>query len=815
MKSITINHRYTFRPIPILMVVIIAAGSFIQSPIILAEIIQPLPANLYSIYLSGFPMALFNCEAPVRIMPLGDSITLGSQSTNRNGYRKPLYVALTSASFWVDFVGNQNAGDTDFDRNHEGRSGIHAEDQTGITKDIRDLVFQLLTKNPADIVLLHIGTNDISAGGQDVNEVSRILDEIYRYDSGIIVILAKIINRKTYSPETTQYNQDLEVMANQRIANGDPIIVVDMENALTYPGDIKDDVHPNDQGYGKMASVWHSTLQNILPTCSIPSPGTPTPTATSTSAPTTPTYTPTGNLPDPTTTFTPEPANSPQPAGCAGLIQEAENGLLSGGFITGSDINASGSAFIQVPDGYGNLYEVNGNTNRANYCFQVNTPGVYRIIGWVYAPSLSNNSFYVQVNGSPEAGYLWDIPKNNGFQPAYVNNTSKSGPVEVSLAAGDHNLTVYLREDGTKLDKLELEYLGISTATPTAAPTTTPLATSTPVSSPPVNTDWEIAAPASVGMDESLLLQARDYALTGGGSGYILRNGKLVLAWGNPLQKYQIYSTTKSIGILALGLALKDNRLNLDDLAQQYHPSLGVPPDGNLATGWLDDITIRQLANHTAGFDKSGGYEALIYQPGSTWAYSDSGANWLAETLTLTFGEDLNELMFRRVFTPIGINNTDLNWRRNAYRSETINGITNREFASGISANVEALSRIGYLYLQEGQWNGQQLVPKEFVEIARTRDPGVVGLPVHKPPTYFNASDHYGLFFWNNADGTLANVPLDAFWSWGLGDSLIIVIPSLDIVAVRAGSGWRAGWTADYSVLAPFIGPIAQSVSGQ
>ena len=94
----------------------------------------------------------------------------------------------------------------------------------------------------------------------------------------------------------------------------------------------------------------------------------------------------------------------------------------------------------------------------------------------------------------------------------------------------------------------------------------------------------------------------------------------------------------------------------------------------------------------------------------------------------------------------------------------------------------------------------------------RGTQPNVVGLPELQPEEYGNASDQYGLLWWNNADGTLGNVPRDAYWSWGLKDSLIIVIPSLDIVAARAGNGWREGWSPDYEVLRPFIQPIVDSV---
>jgi hypothetical protein len=79
-----------------------------------------------------------------------------------------------------------------------------------------------------------------------------------------------------------------------------------------------------------------------------------------------------------------------------------------------------------------------------------------------------------------------------------------------------------------------------------------------------------------------------------------------------------------------------------------------------------------------------------------------------------------------------------------------------------------------------------------------------------------NASRHYGLLWWTNADGSLSGVPADAYWSWGLLDSLIVVIPSLDLIAVRAGPKGFEGSnvTGKYVRLEPFIATIAQSVSG-
>lgn len=327
--------------------------------------------------------------------------------------------------------------------------------------------------------------------------------------------------------------------------------------------------------------------------------------------------------------------------------------------------------------------------------------------------------------------------------------------------------------------------------------------------------EWTRVTPAEAGLDEAKLAQARDYALTGGGSGCIIHSGRLVMAWGDFKQRYDLKSTAKSFGAAALGLAIADGKVRLDDKAAQHHPAFGVPPDSNLLTGWLSQITLRQLASQTAGFDKKGGFGPLLFQPGTEWSYSDAGPNWLAECVTLAYKRDVAELMFERLFTPLGIQPADLVWRKNAYRPDLIEGIKRREFGSGITANVDAMARFGLLWLRGGEWAGRQILPRDFVNEARTTQPGVPGLRVHNPEHYGKASNHYGLLWWNNADETLEGLPLDTYWTWGLYDSLIVVMPTLDLVVARAGQSWKRTERADpYEVLKSFLLPMVEAAKG-
>jgi CubicO group peptidase (beta-lactamase class C family) len=245
-----------------------------------------------------------------------------------------------------------------------------------------------------------------------------------------------------------------------------------------------------------------------------------------------------------------------------------------------------------------------------------------------------------------------------------------------------------------------------------------------------------VTAATDVGMNQALLDVAATYAQTGGdatagSAGMIVRKGRLVHSWGNIDQRFDLKSTTKSIGGMALGLALANNSLALTDLASARLPGFGTNPVTN-DVNWVNTITIQQLATHTAGFLKNQSYPALQYQPGTTFFYSDGGLNWLADVLTNVFNQDLATVLTTNVWTPLGVNTSaggpgnanpstpaDVHWRDNRSSRPVP---TNRELASGIYANANAMARVGLLFLRKGKWaNDQQVLREDFVTAVSTQ----------------------------------------------------------------------------------------------
>jgi len=203
----------------------------------------------------------------IRIMPLGNSITKGvAGATDNAGYRNDLAELFDSEGISFDLVGTQSNGNG-FDGDHEGHGGWRAD-------QILAELNTFLSTNPPQIILLHIGTNDISSDESNVStiaEIGNILDTIEAFDSDIFVVVASLIPRRdSKDNSTTDLNGQIVSLVTARQVAGKNVRYAPMNEAFRanpnwdtdyFPA--ADLVHPNDIGYGIMAGVWFDAVQSI------------------------------------------------------------------------------------------------------------------------------------------------------------------------------------------------------------------------------------------------------------------------------------------------------------------------------------------------------------------------------------------------------------------------------------------------------------------------------------------------------------------------------------------------------------------------
>jgi CubicO group peptidase (beta-lactamase class C family) len=263
------------------------------------------------------------------------------------------------------------------------------------------------------------------------------------------------------------------------------------------------------------------------------------------------------------------------------------------------------------------------------------------------------------------------------------------------------------------------------------------------------------------------------------------------------------WSTGKSIANAMVGRLVADGRLALDDAA--------------LRPEWAGDqrasITVGNLLTMTDGLDFEEVYEPgtdatqMLFTPGSTagfaadkplanppgtrWNYSGGSTNILC-AVAQEAADAGPELVHELVFEPLGMASALL-------EPDASGGSVCSSFPY---ATARDYARFGQWFLQDGEWEGEQLLPEGWVTYSTTP----VTLPTEHP---------YGAQWWLNQgpDGQLRmpTVPADAYWASGNEGQQIVVVPSADLVVVRLGfSGSFSG--VDWG-LAPLLAGVIEATS--
>jgi len=229
--------------------------------------------------------------APVRIMPLGDSITAGTGC-----WRAKLWHQLQEAGHTdIDFVGGVSDGGGcnpgySYDFDHEGHGGYSA---TGIAAN--NQLPPWLAANTPDIVLMHLGTNDMWGGyiplADKIAAFTKLVGQMRAANPAVKIIVAQIIPMSasacaTCPADVVALNNALPSWASGLSTAQSPIVLADLWTGYDAVADNVDGVHPNDTGFGKMAAAWHPVLARVLGGSTTPPTTTPPTTTPPTTAPT-------------------------------------------------------------------------------------------------------------------------------------------------------------------------------------------------------------------------------------------------------------------------------------------------------------------------------------------------------------------------------------------------------------------------------------------------------------------------------------------------------------------------------------------------
>jgi lysophospholipase L1-like esterase len=217
---------------------------------------------------SGGSTAYNPCKAsPCVILPLGDSITHGFSSTDDAGYRSALFKLIVAANQNVTFIGSLSNGPSTvsgktFPKTHEGHDGISI---TGITGYVPPKKAFIATPH---IVLVHIGTNDMTSNADPTtaaNQLDTLVTNLVAAAPDALIVVAKIVPLGYTSTNYNSYIAKIPDVVKTHATKNQNVILVEMSNLPASDIRGSGNVHPTDQGYADMATIWYNAIKGYLP----------------------------------------------------------------------------------------------------------------------------------------------------------------------------------------------------------------------------------------------------------------------------------------------------------------------------------------------------------------------------------------------------------------------------------------------------------------------------------------------------------------------------------------------------------------------
>jgi CubicO group peptidase (beta-lactamase class C family) len=313
-----------------------------------------------------------------------------------------------------------------------------------------------------------------------------------------------------------------------------------------------------------------------------------------------------------------------------------------------------------------------------------------------------------------------------------------------------------------------------------------------PAPHPTPNPDWAVTTPEAQGLSSTALQAAADYA--GSHSSrclVVIRHSMLVGEWywqgADAQTAIPTWSVAKTYTSTLVGLALDAKQIkSVDDPASRYVPQWQGKSQGGIQlhhllsmTSGLEFDTVADSVTLLAAQDETA--QVLALQPtapaGSLWQYSNQAVQVFEPIIRDATGKAADEYAQEKLWGPLGMKAT---WAKDPTGHPTM--------YANVLASCRDHARFGELLLRQGCWGSKRVISSSWVEQAS-----------HSSQSLNHA---YGSLIWLNAGAPVLDsvtfnalpetsyhpyAPPDAFCATGLGSQMIEVIPSLDMVVVRAG----------------------------
>lgn len=292
------------------------------------------------------------------------------------------------------------------------------------------------------------------------------------------------------------------------------------------------------------------------------------------------------------------------------------------------------------------------------------------------------------------------------------------------------------------------------------------------------------STPEAEGVSSEQILQfveAADTSMHEFHSFMLLRNGNVIAeGWWDPYRpdlKHTMYSVSKSFTSTAVGFAVSESLLSVDDkVISFFDESL---PDS--ISPYLKQLTIQDLLTMSIGHAedptalvRTGSTDwaelffkqPIVHEPGTAFLYNSLATYMVSAILQNVTGEKIIDYLKPRLFDPLGITGAD--WEVSP------TGVNTGGW--GLRLITEDMAKLGQLYLNKGHWKGEQILPESWVEEATSKH---IEQAPDAPEEQIHSSDWlqgYGYQFWRTRH--------NAYRADGAFGQFIVVIPELDAVLV-------------------------------